>query len=109
MSNIHVNHTPPFLAVTVQIASFSAAQTSPKSAGPSLPCDVKEQIIEEDHRPIRFKSDEMKHRAIKKVDVGGILKNADVKATVIASVVVAKKWRSGVPNNHQSEAPADCK
>jgi len=32
----------------------------------------------------------MKHRATKKVDVGRLLKNADVKATVIASVIIGK-------------------
>ena len=40
-----------------------------------------------------FNAAEMKERAVEKVDVGGVLKNMDVNATVIASVLVASDGR----------------
>jgi len=45
------------------------------------------------HKAKWFNSDEMKERAVEKVDFGGLLKKADVNATVIASVIVGSDGR----------------
>jgi Gram-negative bacterial TonB protein C-terminal len=79
---------PWAIAAVVLIASASAAQNLAKPSEPSLPCQVKGELAKEHRKTIWFTSDEMKGRATKKVDVGSILKNADVNATVIVSIVV---------------------
>lgn len=71
---------PAFLVAVLLIAHISAGQTLTKSAEPSLPCDPKEQIAEENHRPIWLSSGEMKRRATKKFDVGRLPKNAHVNS-----------------------------
>jgi hypothetical protein len=75
------------IAAVGLLASVSVAQNLPKPE-PSLPCDVKGELAEQNRKAIWFTSDEMKGRATKKVDVGGILKNTDVNATVIVSLIV---------------------
>jgi hypothetical protein len=72
---------------------LSIAQTSPKSVEPELPCESKGELFHVKHKAKWFTSDEMKERAAEKVDVGGLLKNADVNATVIASVTVGADGR----------------
>jgi hypothetical protein len=108
VSNIRVIHPPAFLVALLLIAHISTGQTLTKSTEPTLPCDAKEQIAEENHKPIRLTSDEMKRRATKKVDVGRILKNADVKATVVATVIVGKDGDVECLTIISPQHPADC-
>jgi hypothetical protein len=70
----------------VFFASVPAGTANP--AEPSLPCGVRGELAKENGKAIWLTSEAMKRRATKKVDVGGILKNADVNAAVIASLVV---------------------
>jgi hypothetical protein len=74
-------------------ACFSVAQTLPKPTELRLPCDFKSELVQEKHKPHWFTSDEMKLRATERVDVAGVLKNADVNATVIVSVIVGPDGR----------------
>jgi len=68
-------------------------QTLPKTTEPRLPCDFKSELVQEKQKPHWFTSDEMKQRATARVDVAGVLKNADVNATVIVSVIVGPDGR----------------
>jgi len=74
-------------------ACFSVAQTQPRPAEPRIPCDFKGELVQDKHKPRWFTSEEMKQRATDKVEVAGILKNADVNAIVIASVIVGSDGR----------------
>jgi hypothetical protein len=88
VSNIPVTCNLPLRVAILLIACFSIGSALPKTAQPQLPCKISQRLAERDGKPIWFASDEMKRRATKKADVGGVLKNADVNATVIASVLV---------------------
>jgi hypothetical protein len=88
-----VTRTLAIRAAILLLACFSVAQTPPKPTEPRIPCDFKGELVQEKHKPRWFTSEEMKQRATEKVDVAGILKNADVNATVIASVLVGSDGR----------------
>jgi hypothetical protein len=56
---------------------------------PELPCSYKGDLLRDKKRElIRFNSTEMKKRAVQKKDVNGFTKQADIKGTVIADVLV---------------------
>jgi hypothetical protein len=93
VSNTSMNCAFAILAAILLFPSLSIAQTSPKSVEPQLPCAFKGDLFQVKHKAKWFTSDEMKERALEKVDVGGPLKNADVNATVIASVIVGTDGR----------------
>jgi Gram-negative bacterial TonB protein C-terminal len=93
VSNRCVGRSLAIRGAILLFASFSVAQTLPRAPEPRPPCDFKSELVEEKHKPRWFTSDEMKQRATVKVDVAGILKNADVNATVIASVIVGRDGR----------------
>ncbi|MBZ5689973.1 MAG: energy transducer TonB [Acidobacteriia bacterium] len=80
-------------AVILLFSCFSIAQTSPKSVEPQLPCEFKGELFQMKSKPVWFTSDEMKQRATEKVDVSKLLKNVDVNATVIASIIVGVDGR----------------
>ena len=88
VSNTSMNGAFAILAVILLSPCLSIAQTPPKSVEPQLPCRVKGELFKERHKAKWFNAAEMKERATEKVDVGGVLKNMDVNATVIASVIV---------------------
>jgi hypothetical protein len=88
VSNIPVTRNSPIRVAIFLVACFSIGWASPKSEEPRLPCNMSPRIGEKDNTPIWFASEEMKRRATEKTDVGGVLKNADVNANVIASVMV---------------------
>ena len=81
------------LAAILLFPCLSIAQTSPKLVEPQLPCGFKGELFQVKHKAKWFNSDEMKERAAEKVDIGGLLKKADVNATVIASVIVGSDGR----------------
>ena len=81
------------LAVILLSQCLSIAKTSPKSVEPQLPCDFKGDLFQVKNKAKWFSAAEMKERAVKKVDVGRALKNMDVNAIVIASVIVASNGR----------------
>jgi hypothetical protein len=81
------------LPAIVLFPCLSITQTSLKSVEPQLPCSFKGDLFRVKNKAKWFNAAEMKDRAVEKVDVGRVLKNMDVNATVIASVLVASDGR----------------
>jgi hypothetical protein len=93
LSNRYVSRTLAIRVAILLFACFSMAQAHPKAPEPRPPCDLQSELVEENHKPRWFTSDEMKQRATVKIDVAGIQKNTDVNATVIASVAGGRDGR----------------
>jgi len=75
-------------AAVLLFSSFSLARSAPKLAETPLPCAFKGELLQVGGTNKWFTSDEMKQRTTHRVDVGALLKNADVNGTVIVSVIV---------------------
>jgi hypothetical protein len=76
------------VACILLFCSLAPAQGPLGQQSKQLPCEFKGDILQSDGEPLWLTSDEMKKRALQKVDVGPLAKNADIKAVVIASVLV---------------------
>lgn len=67
---------------------FSLAQTSTQR--PKLPCKYDGEMLEDTHgKTLWLTSDQMKRRAIYKVDVSGFVRNADISGAVMLRVLVS--------------------
>jgi hypothetical protein len=71
-------------------ASFVLACLSfGQSATPKLPCDYSGELLRDAKgRIVMFPSDEMKRRAVHKVDVSDAVKQFDIKVTVVVDVLI---------------------
>jgi hypothetical protein len=71
------------------VPCFMLAQQVPKPTDNELPCAFKGELLESAGKPKWLASEEMKRSSLRKVDVGALLRNADVSATtVIANLIV---------------------
>jgi TonB family protein len=72
------------MVLLLVVAASAAGQSSVK-----LPCDYSGKLLRKDNGEIvRFESGDMKGRAIRKTDIDGCVKQADIKGTVIIDVLV---------------------
>jgi len=72
------------------LSIISFAQAPPKPVEQSLPCDFQGELYPTKSKPRWFTSNEMKRRATKKVDVGPLMKQADIAASNIKiSLIIA--------------------
>lgn len=81
---------PSLLIAVCTLLSCSLAPAQGPQGLPSkqLPCESKGDILQSAGEPLWLASEEMKKRALQKVDVGPVAKNADINEVVIASVLV---------------------
>jgi hypothetical protein len=78
------------ISAIVLFSLISFAQAPPKPVKQSLPCDFHGELYPTTSKPYWFTSTEMKGRATKKVDVGPLIKQADVGATELKiSLIIA--------------------
>lgn len=75
-------------ACILLFCSPSPAQGAQELPAKQLPCEFKGDVLQSAGKPLWLTSEEMKRRALQKVDVGPLAKNADINAIVIASVIV---------------------
>ncbi|MBN8733147.1 MAG: energy transducer TonB [Acidobacteria bacterium] len=69
------------------LANITAAAAQPEQ--PALPCPFSNELLRHaDGTVVWMKSKEMRLRAVRKVDIKGPVKQADIKATVIIDVLV---------------------
>jgi hypothetical protein len=83
-----------FCRVVVAVITLSALATAQTKPHP-LPCDFSGELLHNGNgKPVWFTSDEMKERATYKVDVGSLLKQADISGgTAIVDVIVDASGR----------------
>jgi len=63
--------------------------TAEKASLPQLPCEFSDALLRtEKGEVVRFSSDEMKARAVHKVDVGRPIQQADIKGTIVVDILV---------------------
>jgi hypothetical protein len=76
----------PILPIAVLLlAGVALGQTELKP-----PCEYTNELLRKpDGKIVLFTSDEMKARATYKQDIGGLIKQADIKGTAIVDVLVA--------------------
>jgi len=73
------------LAVLMSFSSMATAQPKPRP----LPCSFSGRLLgNHDGEPSWFTSDQMKKRAMRRVDIGPLLKQADIKGTAIVDITV---------------------
>jgi hypothetical protein len=73
----------------VVCALFSPVAVVAAEPTPQLPCDFSGELLRTTHgKVVQYTSAEMKTRATRKVDVGGFMKQLDIKGTVILDILV---------------------
>jgi hypothetical protein len=78
----------PFPYCLVALMSFSTLVLGQSKPRP-LPCDLSEKLLRDhDGKLLWFTSDQMKKRATHRVDIGPVLKQADIKDTAIVDIIV---------------------
>jgi hypothetical protein len=80
-----MNHFVSAVCASLILVCLSFGQ----STKPKLPCDFSGELLRDAKgKVVMFSSDEMKRRAVHKVDVSDFMKQADIKGTAIVDALV---------------------
>lgn len=75
-----------FVSWLLSVLSFTVQGEGPLTG---LPCEYHGALLRaQDGKIVRFTSADMKRRATRKVELGGILRQADIKGTAVVDVLV---------------------
>jgi len=85
VSNLSMKPTFSLAALLLVVVSLAVGQKAPAR----LPCSFSGGLLQTANgKTVQFTSDEMKHRATRRVDVSDSMKQVDIKGTVITELLV---------------------